>query len=514
MKKVYLPVALLFALIQTAFSQIKLEHSYPRGYLLRTVLDVSGETWLFRPNLACDLSVRDSLHVQKLFIPVATAGMDCSNYSVTEKIVDGDPGIEVLYYWLDAGQGIAIGNTFLDDNGISKELGHGPVSLSRLPGVAPKVISRRSVLALPGLTPEQNYGASPDLLLARQVFPVDGERYLLYNRSDFDGFHFFDAQHQLVKTIHPPIPGFDALSNVSQHDFNQDNLLEFFGARKMDTPDAQGNCCRCEVVQENGNMLFSTPAQYCSLSRLPGLPDQILVQRYGNQNQWQTVLVDAATLQPIHTFEGRVERRVAPDGSAYFQDVHISGTADVRVYDSQFALHKTLSVTDAWGLGSTRGQFSPGNKFEFFFTTRDAAGKVLVRCVDENGALLYEFPGAKGAMLDRREGLADKFIVTYDHNDSIQVYRFDKSTGAGTPGAGTSAIVLPNPFRESLQVKLPEATDFRLTLYSVDGRLVRTQAFFQENQGALRGSGLASGVYFLQIDFGPIREVVRVVKME
>jgi hypothetical protein len=117
-------------------------------------------------------------------------------------------------------------------------------------------------------------------------------------------------------------------------------------------------------------------------------------------------------------------------------------------------------------------------------------------------------------MLDRREGLADKFIVTYDHNDSIRVYRFDKSTGAGTPGAGTSAIVLPNPFRESLQVKLPEATDFRLTLYSVDGRLVRTQAFFQENQGALRGSGLASGVYFLQIDFGPIREVVRVVKME
>lgn len=514
MKKVYLPVVLVLTLIQSTFSQIQIEHSYPRGYLLRTVLDVSGETWLYRPNLACDLSIRDSLHVQKLFIPVATAGMDCSNYSVTEKIVDTDAGIEVLYYWLDAGQGIAIGNTFLDDNGFSKELGHGPVLLSRLPGAAPKVISRRSVLALPGLTPEHNYGASSDLLLTRQVFPADGERYLLYNRSNFDGFHFFDAQHQLVKTVNPPIPGFVGLSNVSQHDFDPDDLLEFFGVRKMDTPDAQGNCCRCEVVQENGNVLFSMPAQYCPLSRLPGLPDQILVQHYGDQSQWQTVLVDAATLQPIHTFEGRVERRVAPDGSAYFQDVHISGTADVRVYDSQFALHKTLNVTDAWALGSTRGRFSPGNKFEFFYTTRDAASKVLVRCVDENGALLYEFPGAKEAVLDRREGLADKFIVTYDHNDSIEVYRFDKSTGTDAPGSGGSVVVLPNPFRETLQVKMPEVADFRLTLFSVDGRLVRTQEFFQENRGAMTGAGLAAGVYFLQIEGGKIREVIRVVKME
>jgi len=514
MKKVYLPLAILFALTQAAFSQIKLEYTYPKGYLLRTVLDVSGETYLFRPNHTCDLSVRDSLHVQKLFIPVATAGMDCTNYIVTEKIMDQDPGVEVVYYWLDGGSGIAIGNTFLDDNGATKELGHGPVSLSRLPGLAPKLLNRRSVLALPGLPLEHNYGTSDDLRLTRQLFPVEGERYLLYNRSNFDGFHFFDAQHQLIKTVNLPIPGFVALSDVSQHDFNQDDLLEFFGSRKMDTPDAQGNCCRCEVVQENGNVLFSMPAQSCLLSRLTGLPNLMLVQGFNTQNQWQTALVDASTLQPVHTFEGRVERRAAPDGSAYFQDVHISGTADVRMYNSQFALHKTLELTDSWGLGSTRGQFSSGNKFEFFFTTRGTDGKVLVRCVDENGALLYEFPGAKGAMLDRQEGLSDKFIVTYDHNDSIEVYRFDKSTATDTPAGTAPIIVSPNPFRETLQVKLPETANFRLMLFAADGRLVRTQEVLQTNQTAVSGLGLAPGVYFLQIDRGQIREVARVVKLE
>lgn len=512
MKKVYLLV--FTALAQTAFAQIKLEYTYPRGYLLRTVLDVSGETYLFRPNKTCDLSIRDSTHVQKVFIPIAS-GLDCGNYIVTEKIMDDDPGMEVLCSWLDASPGLATGNAFLDDNGIVKQLGHGPVTLSRLPGTVPKLIAGRSVLTLPGLSPEHHYGLSSSLLLTRHLFPADGERYLLYHRSNFDGFHFFDAQHQPVKTVNLPIPGFVALSNVSQHDFNQDDLLEFFGARKLDVPDAQGNCCRCEVVQENGNVLFSMPAQHYTLSRLPGLPDLVLVQRYGDQNQWQTVLVDVGTLQPVHTFEGRVERRMAPDGSAYFRDAYVSGTADVRVYNSALALHKTLHLTNnAWGFGSTQGQFSSGNKFEYFFTTKDANGKVVVRCMDEDGALLYEFPGATGAALDRQEGLSDKFIVTYDHNDSIQVYRFDKSTDTDAPGADTPLSVSPNPFRETLQVKLPDASDFRLTLYSVDGRLVRTQEFFQENEGALPGSGLAPGVYFLQIDRTKIREVVRVVKVE
>jgi len=513
MKKVYLLALAALAFVQTAFPQIKLEHTYSRGYLLRTLLDVSGETWLFRPNQTCDLSVRDSMHAQNVFIPIGS-GQDCGHYIVTEQIMDNDPGIEVVYYWLDAGPGLAIGHTFLDDNGTSKELGHGPVSLSRLPGLAPKLLNRRSVLALPGLAPEHNYGTSDNLRLARLLLPADGERYLLYHLSNFDGFHFFDAQHQLVKTVNPPIPGFVALSDVSQHDFKPDDLLEFFGTRKMDTPDAQGNCCRCEVVQENGNVLFSMPAQYCPLSRLPGLPDRILVQRYKGQNQWQTVLVDANTLQPLHTFEGRVTRFVAPDGSAYFRDYHVSGASELRMYDSQFALHKTLNLPTAWGLGSTRGQFSPGNKFEFFFSTKDANGKVLVRCVDEDGAILYEFPGAKEAVLDRQEGLSDKFIVTYDHNDSIEVYRFDKSTGAGAPGRVTPVIVLPNPFRESLQVKLPDATDFRLTLYSVDGRLVRTQDFFQTNQGVMSGLGLARGLYFLQVEEGGRTTTRRVAKTE
>ncbi len=513
MKKVYLPVVAVLALAQTTFSQIKLEHTYPRGYLLRTVLDVSGETYLFRPNQTCDLSVLDSMHLQKVFIPIAS-DLDCSNYIVTEKVMDTDPGIEVVYYWLDDGPGLAIGNTFLDDNGATKELGHGPVSLSRLPGVAPKLISRRSVLALPGLPLEHNYGPSPDLRLMRQLFPSDGERYLLYNHSDFNGFHFFDMQHQPVKTVNLPIPGFVALSSVSQHDFNQDDLLEFFGTRKMDAPDAQGNCCACEVVQENGHVLFSMPAQYCPLSRLPGLPDQLFVQRYGDQNQWQTVLVDLGTLQPIHTFEGRVKRLAAPDGSAYYQEDHLSGTADVRVYNSQFGLHKTVGLTNAWGLGSTQGQFSAGNKFEFFFSTKDANGKVLVRCVDEDGALLYEFPGAKGAVLDHQDGLSDKFIVTYDRYDSTEVYRFDKSTDTKTPAGAAHVIVLPNPFRESLQVKLSEATDFRLTLYSVDGRLVRTQDFFQVNQGVMSGLRLAPGLYFLQVEAGGRTTTRRVVKVE
>jgi hypothetical protein len=353
---------LLFAALSTTplFAQIQLEHTYPSGQVWRTRLDVSGETYAHGHTFGCNVALHDAAHAEKTFLEV-NAGTECSGYQFSEKIMDGDAGVELLYYWLDGGFGLAAGSTFRDDNGSQTPLGNNSLQLSRPPGLPVKMLIGASVRSLPGLQIEHSYGNN-DWRVERHVFPSDGERYLAYNFKNFDGFHFHDAQHMLLKTVNLPHPGFNYLTHVSQQTFNADAQFEFFGSRWTSSADANGNRRRTEVLREDGSLLFSMPSENASLSQLPGHPDRLLVYGYGSPQQRQTTVVDPATLTVLHTLPGSVSRMTLPDGEAIYWEYIVGSKA--LIYNAQFQLLKTVELPNSYALSITRGQFSKEKKFD------------------------------------------------------------------------------------------------------------------------------------------------------
>lgn len=507
MKKVFF---LLLAALNAAaaFAQIQLEHTYPAGHVWRTRLDVSGETYAHSHIFSCDVTLYDAAHTQKADLPV-NAGTDCDGYLFSEKIMDDDAKVELLFNWLDAGIYLAAGTTFRDDNGEQTELGHVAIQLSRPSGLPAKLLSGTSVRNLPGLQIEHTYG-NTNWRLQRQVFPLDGERYIAYNFNNFDGFHVHDAQHSWVKTIHPAHPGFGYLTHISQQYFNADPKLEFSGTHWMGSMDANGNRKVTEVVQEDGTVLFSMVCENAALSQISSLPDRILVFGYGSPEQWQTTVIDPTTFAVLHTFPGTVSRQLMPDGEEIYWQ-YISGDK-VLIYNAQYQLLKTVTVPNSYALSITKGKFSTGNKFEFCYNVKGASLSKWVRCSDEDGAVLYEFPGAIYAKIDRQEGMADRLFVPYGTlADSTQVYKFIKSTSVSPVTQAAFAAVAPNPFQHSLEVQFADAGDYRLTLLNSIGQTVLEYAVQSNHAVSVPAHTLAAGVYWLRIE-GQQQQILRVVK--
>ena len=92
-------LTLLFALSPVLLSaQILWEQSYPGQSLSRLRLDASGETYLLAQN--CQLKLFHADHsFWKTITLTPTNGDLCANYLLSEKWVDADPGIEVIYHW-------------------------------------------------------------------------------------------------------------------------------------------------------------------------------------------------------------------------------------------------------------------------------------------------------------------------------------------------------------------------------------------------------------------------------
>ena len=503
---------LLAALSATAaFAQIQLEHTYSAGQVWRTRLDVSGETYALHPAFSCDVTLHDATHTEKTRLSV-NAGSECGNYSLSEKVMDGDAGIELLCGWLDANLQLSTGSVFRDDDGSQVEFIHPGVQLSQLPGLPAKALDGAIVRSLPGLQIEHNYTTSSNWRLERQLFPLDGERYILWDFKNFDGYHFYDAQHSLVKTVNLAHPGFDYLSDISQQHFNADPKLEFFGSRWMGSTDANSNRKMTEVVQEDGTVLFSMASEGHLLSSIPGQPDRLLVSGYGSPQQWQTAVVDPATLTVLHTFSGNVSRQVMPDGEEIYWQ-YVPGNK-VLIYSAQYQLLKTVALPNSYALSITRGKFSKGNKFEFCYNVKGASLPNWVRCSDEDGAVLYEFPGAERVWIDRQEGMADRFFVPYGTTaDSTQVYKFIKSTSVSPVTQAAFAAVAPNPFQHSLEVQFAQVGDYQLTLLNSIGQTVLQHAVRGSNVASVEAHKLPPGVYWLRIE-GHQPQTIRVVKIQ
>lgn len=504
------PTLLLLLLLHAVavFAQIQWEHTYPKGQVWRTRLDVSGETYAHGHALTCNVTLYDATHAQKADLPV-NAGSECNGYLFSEKIMDDDGGVELLFNWLDANLQLAAGTTFRDDNGAQTELGHRDLQLSRPSGLPAKLLSGAIVRNLPGLQIEHTYG-NTNWRLQRQIFPLDGERYIAHDFKDFDGFHFHDAQHNWIKTVRLDRLGFDYMTHISQQYFNADPKLEFSGTRWTGGTDPNGNRQATEVVQEDGTVLFSMACENAALSQINGLTDRMLVYGYGSPQQWQTTVIDPATFAVLHTFPGSVSRMIMPDGEEiYWQYIY---GEKVLIYNAQFQLLKTVALPNSFSLSITRGQFSKGNKFEFCYNLKGANQPKWVRCSDEDGNVLYEFPGAIYAKIDRQEGMADRLFVPYGTlADSTQVYKFVKSNAVSPLNVAALASAQPNPFEHTLQVRFAKPGDYRLTLVNAVGQALLQHTAQGSDQVLLATENLPAGMYWLQIE-GKERQILKVVK--
>jgi len=504
---------LLFFLLSAvrSFAQIQLEHSYPAGRVWRTQLDVSGETYARKSPFSCDVMLYDAGHQEKIILPVAAAS-DCGNYVFSEKIMDGDAGVELLCGWLDDQHPLATGSICRDDNGAEWNFNSSAFQLSRGAGLSTKLLTGATVRALPGLQTEHVYQSSTQWRLERQMFPLDGEQYIAYNSHHFEGFHFYNAQHEAVKTVNlAQYPGFEYLTHISQQYFHPDAQLEFFGARWTGAPDANGNPQRTEVVQEDGTVLFSMASDGYILSQLPGLPDRLLVSGYGSPQQRQTTVVDPASLAVLHTFPGNVLRMALPDGEEIYTEHQIG--SKVLIYNSQYEMIQSVPLPGAYALSITRGQFSKGKKFEFCYNVKGASLPNWVRCSDEDGKVLYEFPGATQVRIDRQQGLADRLFVPYGTApDSTQVYKFVPSTSVGAAPQPAFATAMPSPFEHTLLVRFAETGDYQLSLLNSVGQLALKQTVQQADAASLPVAALPAGVYELLVESARGRQVLRVVK--
>ncbi len=515
---------LLVALCAAPFfliAQIQLEHTYQKGFLKRIRLDVSGEKYLLTPH-SCDFHFFDKIHTPFYDIYIADVFFYCGETFLSEKILDDDDDIEVIYSWLDDGPGLASG-TSVWDNGQDYQInasGANPIYSSGI-GLVPKILIADDVYAVPGPVPEHSYGFQKRV--SRALFPTDGERYIVYDYSlnDFDGFHFYDTAHNLVKSVNLPIPDFESLNSVTQQYFNDDAGLEFFGTRNPGSVDANGNDRLAEVVREDGAILLSEPCQYARLNAIPNLPDRLLIYAYSAPGMRQQKVFDAPTLSLLHTFPFYAER-ISPDGVMDYYLDFTHGKDTMFVYNSNFQLEKIIALSPTmqsnWNVFVTRNRFADNGKLEICYTTKNSAAlqDSKVVCIDEDGTVLHVFPGATIAKLDQQAGMEDKLFVMYGPGDSTQVYDFTSQTISVSPSSPTAAPrVLPNPFAQFFEIQFPQIGDYSFHLTDAAGRMVATQNVQQQQQTVVQsGANWPAGVYFLFVKNEQRQWVFKLVKQD
>ena len=518
MKK-HLLLAALCAIPFFLSAQIQLEHTYPAGYLERIRLDVTGEKYFLQPYF-CDISLSNADHTPYTSLTLFSGFFGCNKLSFSEKMIDDDVEVEVIFDWLDDDIGLNSG-TSLWDNGQEQLLSNVGLSavISTGIGLQPKLLLGRTVYTLPGPVFEYTYGANK--YVSREVFPLDGERYVAYKWNNFDGFHFHGAAHNLIKSVNLPIQDFKSLNSVTQQYFNDDAWLEFFGTRDPGSTDANGNNRLAEIVREDGATLFSEPCQYARLNAIPNLPDRLLVYAYNAPGEKQQKVFDAQTLTLLHTFPFYAER-ISPDGAADYYLDFTQGKDTMFVYNDNFQLEKTITLSPSmqsnWNVFVTRNHFADTDKLEICYTTKNSTvlqdSKVV--CVDEDGTLLYVFPGATIAKIDQQAGMEDKLFVRYGTGDSTQVYGFtNQMTSVPPPPSAAALKVAPNPFAQFFEIQFPQTGNYALRLTDAAGRVLATQQIRHQQRAVVQtGANWPAGVYFLFVKNEQQQSVVKLVKKD
>ncbi len=163
-----------------------------------------------------------------------------------------------------------------------------------------------------------------------------------------------------------------------------------------------------------------------------------------------------------------------------------------------------------WKIALFRNRFSASGQLELCFTNQ-RQGITHVTCLDENGQLLYDFPGAKEARYDRQTGMDDRLFIHYD--DSTAVYRFqDNTIDVDAPGDAEANLIYPNPFQTEFTVQLPAAAR-SLKLFDQSGRVLRHLEPGSDLEIKIPAADLPAGLYFLQIETDQQRQVLKICKL-
>lgn len=506
--------AIFYATIAPVCAQIQLEHTYPQGILSRINLDVSGEAYLLKPH-SCAFLFFDKAHEPFYDVYIADGVyFSCGDNLISEKLLDTDDKIEIIYTWFEDGMCLASG-TSVWDNGENMQItpsNTAPILSSDF-GSEPKILLTERVFSVPGPVLEHFYGY--DSRVSRTFFPVDGERYIVYNWNEFNGFHFYKPDHNLAKSVYLPM----WLNHVTQQYFNDDDLLEFFGVQFLGSNGPTGNQFLTKIIREDGVELLSEPCQQQPvLSNLPNFPDRLMIRSHNNSGQLQEKILDVKSLSLLHTFPSKVSR-VSPDGATAFY-VRFSEEGDsMSLYFDNFTFFKNIvlpyPVDQNSNFGITRYRFTQSGKLEIYYSTKNdtGPGSYQVVCIDEDGALLHTFPGAYSGVLDQQPGMDDKFFVRYLNQVNTEVYDFVNQSTSVTPVESGVFRVYPNPFSQSFRVQLPQQGSCQLRLTDIAGRVMMTGNIQNQTSGEFDvAPDLPAGIYFLAINGPDFQSVLRLIK--
>ena len=128
-------------------------------------------------------------------------------------------------------------------------------------------------------------------------------------------------------------------------------------------------------------------------------------------------------------------------------------------------------------------------------TSGSASGLTVQQSIGQ-GSVIGNFKSKK---LTLRQGFLQPAIQVYGSRENDE----------------TKVKVFPNPFTETVQVKFTEATQglVKIRLFSLDGALLKTFQTRMDETIRLNLSGLARGLYILQIDGSERQYAIKIQKL-
>lgn len=503
-------------LAQMAKAQIQLEHTYTKGVLSRVRLDLSGERYVL--NTIFDVNgvvfhIFDSLHtnLDKSIIAIEPGSYlyltHPSGFFLSEHILDQDSDIELAYAWGYDGEDV-FGTSVVQETGEQDDLPC--MGFSIIEGLSPKLICYSKVYELPAVELEHDYG---DLdMVQRMVFPIGGERFIasIWDSDDFDGFHVYDSNHNLLTNFNFSFANFQDFRNFTQTVFNDDALLEVYGTKKAPSSDANGNDNLFQIVQQDGTVLFSEQCLTGSVSSPPNLPTRIIIHKYSTPGQLITLVLDAKTFEVIHNLPGRVIR-FSPDGMKdYYRSSEIVNNT-LTVYDGVTLSSKVIDLGSPTPsismLQFSRNRIKQNGKLELFFKAGNG-----IKWIDEDSELLHTFEKAFIATIDRQSGMEDKLFIRYP--DSTQVYDFlASSTPVDDILKNSTLEAFPSPFAQSFEVKFPYLGNYSIYISDMLGRCILTQNIINQEKITLTvPANCLDGLYFLTVKGDGLQSCLKLVK--
>lgn len=197
---------------------------------------------------------------------------------------------------------------------------------------------------------------------------------------------------------------------------------------------------------------------------------------------------------------------------------NIDYTPTIKIYNSDFALLKTLNLTFPAGyeyivfpeydqFPISKHLFNTNDKLEFiiFFKNLNGSGGKM-KIVDEDGVIIKDFPGTY-----RTEFLyiyhdpihnVNKLQARNETTGQTEIYSLPTSVLANKEiaNAKNKLVAFPNPAKTTLKVVNPKNNANKIEVFDVTGKLVLAKSFVnQEENISLNVENLAKGNYIYKV---------------